>query len=79
MTVTNERELQNFATIEDAHAWARDSVDDNCVSDERFTYLSDPVSMADYAEIRKGGCCGSFDELITVAGYEALVGCNFGH
>jgi hypothetical protein len=69
----------DFPTYKQAEAWMEQQVDDPYVDNYRFAYLDDPAGMSKYNEIESKGCCGCFDEEITILGRPAKIGCNFGH
>ena len=68
-----------FATEEDAWEYLRNYDDDGCVDQKAIGYEDDPASMEAYLRIREGGCCGSFDADVIIAGRKARIGCNYGH
>jgi hypothetical protein len=71
--------LLKFPSKEEAINWMYEAVDDPCVDNTRFAFLDDAAALYVYDEQERGGCCGSFDQEILVAGKLATVGCNYGH
>lgn len=69
----------DFATVEAAMKWMHETVDDPYIDNERFSFEDDQQGMQDYHDCKSGGCCGFFDEEVTIQGRVAHIGCNFGH
>lgn len=71
-----------FPTAEAATAWMLAHLEDQgeeCIDNERFTFLDDEKGLAEYDRLAQSGCCGAFDQDIVVADRPARVGCNHGH
>ncbi len=77
--MSNNKSLKQFETYEDAEEWMKEEVDDLCIDNFRFAYQNDSEALYLYEELRDEGCCGFFDEEITVSGKLAQIGCNYGH
>lgn len=60
--------MKNFKTKEEAIAWVVEHVDDPCVDNERFAFVSDLDAMDQYEDQKAGGCCGDFDAMVMVNG-----------
>jgi hypothetical protein len=71
--------MRGFNTKEDAEEWMINEVDDPCVDGERFAFSDDKEAIRAYEIVKDNGCCGFFDEEITVNGRKAMIGCNYGH
>lgn len=73
-------DLQAYATYEEAkEALMASLTNEQCVDNDRFAYTDDVAAMQVYEDLKREGCCGSADWLVTIAGREAYIGCNFGH
>jgi hypothetical protein len=70
---------KKFNTQEESEAWMEAEVNDACVDNHRFAYLDDAAGMLEYEKQKLQGCCGFFDEQISIAGRMASIGCNYGH
>jgi hypothetical protein len=69
-----------FGSKLEAIAWMYEQVgEDECVDGERFAYEDDEKAMARYEDVKSDGCCGFFDRDISIAGRNAVIGCNYGH
>jgi hypothetical protein len=68
-----------FDSFDEAIEWMRDIVDDQCISNIRYSYADDDIGMEKFMEIESAGCCGSIDYGIVVNGRVAIIGCNYGH
>jgi hypothetical protein len=68
-----------FESEEEARCWMYEQVDDSCVDNYRFAFEDDAAAREQYCIAAENGCCGFFDEEITVAGRLATIGCNYGH
>lgn len=71
--------MPEFKTEEDAVEWMCVHVDDPYIDNVRFAFLDDLQAMGKYGEAQRHGCCGEFDDEVTVGGRLATVGCNYGH
>lgn len=69
----------DFKTVGAAWNWLEREVDDPYTDNHRFCYLYDPDDVEMYERQMAAGCCGFFDEYITINGREARIGCNYGH
>lgn len=69
----------NFDTEAEAWAWLEGAIDDHCVDNHRLAWVGDEASEAAYEAAQAQGCCGSADYLVTIAGRQARIGCNYGH
>lgn len=72
-------QIPSFASQQDAGEWMYDQVDDPCVDNYRFAFLDDAEAVTKYEEQRGDGCCGFFDQHVTINGRLAKIGCNYGH
>lgn len=45
----------------------------------RAALVGDQKAEAEYNKIRDQGCCGSYDEVVTIDGQEWRIGFNYGH
>lgn len=68
---------QYFDTEQEAREWMYAEIDDECVDNYRFAYLSG--DMLEYNNAQDRGCCGFFDCEVIVNGMAAMIGCNYGH
>ncbi len=75
----NHKPRPTFANWEEAHMWMMAEVGDPCVDNFRYAWSDNGAECAAYDHLREKGCCGSFDELVTINGREARIGCNYGH
>jgi hypothetical protein len=71
--------MNTFNTEQEAFTWLYELVNDECIDNERFAFLDDAAAVAAYETAKEQGCCGSWDEEVTVAGRAAWIGCNYGH
>jgi hypothetical protein len=72
--------VKSFSSKEDAFRYMSEQVDeDPYVDNERFAFLDDREAMRAYKKAQRSGCCGFFDEVISVGGRLATIGCNYGH
>ncbi len=71
--------LPHFADELAAWEWLSNLVDDPCVDNYRLAYVDRPGDEMVYDWARDGGCCGSADREVVIAGQVAWIGCNFGH
>lgn len=76
---TEGQQIPEFSSRVEAGEWMYSQVDNPCVDNERFAFLDDSVALAAYEDQRLQGCCGEFDEKITIGGRLATIGCNYGH
>ena len=72
--IKTEHEFPSFAA---AFAWLYE--DHEYADNMRGAYLSDFAGLAECDAIAEGGCCGSVDYEVLIAGKPARVGCNYGH
>lgn len=71
--------MHEFNTKKEAYEWMEQQVDDPSTDNFRFAFLDDKDALMKYEKIKGGGCCGFFDEEITIKGRKAAIGCNYGH
>lgn len=71
--------LPIFKTLSDAMDWMYEEINDTCVDNYRSALISSEEEMEKYEEIRRSGCCGSFDHVVLVDNQEYFIGCNYGH
>jgi hypothetical protein len=55
------------------------SKDMQCVDNFRIAALDNRKDMKRYRKMEKRGCCGSFDQEVTVNGRKFMIGFNYGH
>jgi len=53
--------------------------DRDFVDNERWAKMSNGFQMKEWRRARDGGCCGSYDEVITIDGEKYIFGFNYGH
>lgn len=68
-----------FNTLQDAFEWMDAEVDDPHTDNYRSAFCDDDDAMQDYTTQQEKGCCGSFDEQVTIGGRLGFIGCNYGH
>jgi len=73
--------MKNFDSVEEAFDWMENEalLGENCIDNHRFSFLSNDKEMNKYEMQKDSGCCGSFDEEITICNMPAIIGCNYGH
>jgi hypothetical protein len=54
-------------------------IDDPCMDNFRFSAMDRPGDLRRYRDRRASGCCGSYDQEITIDGRKFIIGCNYGH
>jgi hypothetical protein len=54
-------------------------IGDSCVDNFRFARMDRAGDMRRYRIAKAGGCCGSFDRVVTILGKKYIIGCNYGH
>jgi hypothetical protein len=72
-------DIKDFESKRNAMNWMYDEVDDPCIDNVRFAYLDEIDDLGYYEESLGSGCCGYFDEEISINGRKATIGCNYGH
>lgn len=65
-----------FAAADKAFEWMEEGLDN--VDNRRCTFLTEG-GIESYWVVADDGCCGSVDYVVTIAGRQALIGCNYGH
>lgn len=70
---------EDFESKDAAFDWLEKKVDDPCMDNYRFAFEDDDKQMQAYEQSKLDGCCGFWDEKISINGRAARIGCNYGH